>query len=70
MPIYPPINGEAGKATKWTSGIKADTTMIPRAISTPLAIGLTHAGLVASGAVGPVDSLIAWGQSPQGEPLA
>ena len=61
MPIYPPINGEAGKATKCTSGIKADTNMIPKAISTPLAIRLTHAGLVVTGTAGPEDSLIAWG---------
>ncbi len=60
MPIYPPINGEAGKATKWTSGIKADTNMIPKAISTPLAIGPSQAGLVVTGTAGPQDSLIAW----------
>ena len=64
MPIYPPINGEAGKATKWTSGIKADTNIIPKAISTPLAISPTHTGLVAPGAADPLDSMIAWGQGP------
>ena len=41
IPMYPPMKGEAGTATKWTKGINKHTTMIPKAMSTPFIMFLS-----------------------------